>query len=728
MRTTKVSYLGILAVVIAVLLAAWPVRLSSQQNSNVAVRIDNDDIGGVVTSANGPEAGVWVIAETADLPTKFAKMVVTDDQGRYVIPDLPQANYNVWVRGYGLVDSRKVRTSPGKILNLKAVVAPTPAAAAEYYPAIYWFSMLKIPDKSEFPGTGPQGNGITTSLRTQYEWLNNIKSNGCHGCHQIGNKATRTISKEWGHGTPSVGIWMRRMLVGQGGESMMSQVNRLGADRALPLFADWSDRIAAGELPATKPSRPEGVERNVIVSVWEWSNPKAYLHDEIATDKRNPTVNAYGKLYGAPEYSTDLIPVLDPVRNTATEMKMPVRDPKTPSSKEDPIYAPSMYWGEERLWDSQTTVHNPMFDEKGRVWFTSRIRPSDNPTFCKKGSEHPSAKLTPVNSSGRQLSMYDPKTGKFTLVNTCYGTHHLVFAEDANNTLWTSGGGGAGVVGWLNTKMLEETGDEEKSQGWTALILDTNGNGKRDDYVGPKDPIDPTKDKQLQASFYGVAWSPVDGSVWGSIRVFPGQVVRLNPGPNPPHTALAEVYEVPWKDSKPLAQGYGPRGMDIDRHGVVCTVLSSGHLASFDRRKCQGPLNGPNATGQHCPEGWTMYPFPGPQFHSVTDTGSAESAYYVWVDQFNTLGLGENVPVATGNSNDAMLALLDGKFVTLRVAYPMGFFAKGLDGRIDDPKAGWKGRGLWSTLGSRVPFHMETGKGTKPKVVKWQIRPDPLAK
>ena len=205
---------------------------------------------------------------------------------------------------------------------------------------------------------------------------------------------------------------MRRMLVGQGGESMTSQINRLGADRALALFADWSDRIAAGELPATKPSRPDGVERNVIVSVWDWSSPKAYLHDEIATDKRNPTVNAYGKLYGAPEYSTDFIPVLDPVRNTATEMKMPVRDPKTPSSREDRIYAPSMYWGEERLWDSQTTVHNPMFDDKGRVWFTSRIRPSDNPAFCKKGSEHPSAQLTPVNSSGRQLSMYDPKTGE----------------------------------------------------------------------------------------------------------------------------------------------------------------------------------------------------------------------------------------------------------------------------------------------------------------------------
>src|SRR4030095_12962280 len=166
MRTAQVSYLGLLVVGITVLLAAWPVRLSSQQSSSTAVRIDNDDIGGVVTSANGPEAGVWIIAETTDFPTRFAKMVVTDDQGRYVLPDLPKASYNVWVRGYGLVDSRKVRTAPGKILNLKAIGAPTAAAAREYYPGIYWFSMLKIPDKSEFPGTGPQGNGIATSART----------------------------------------------------------------------------------------------------------------------------------------------------------------------------------------------------------------------------------------------------------------------------------------------------------------------------------------------------------------------------------------------------------------------------------------------------------------------------------------------------------------------------------------------------------------------------------
>ncbi len=152
MKTKKLLLLGVVAAGIATFLASWPRHLSSQQEA--VVRIDNDDIGGVVTSAKGPEAGVWVIAETRDLPTRLAKMVVTDDQGRYLMPDLPKANYNVWVRGYGLVDSPKVKATPGSFLNLKAVVAPSEAAAAQYYPSIYWYSMMKIPEKSEFGGKG----------------------------------------------------------------------------------------------------------------------------------------------------------------------------------------------------------------------------------------------------------------------------------------------------------------------------------------------------------------------------------------------------------------------------------------------------------------------------------------------------------------------------------------------------------------------------------------------
>src|ERR1051325_5550758 len=137
------SWLVITTFSIGLLTLGSPVTLNSQQNA--AVRIDSDDIGGVVTSENGPEGGVWVIAETKELPTRYAKIVVTDDQGRYVVPDLPKATYEVWVRGYGLVDSPKVKAAPGKMLALKATPAPNPKAAAEYYPAQYWLALLTVP-------------------------------------------------------------------------------------------------------------------------------------------------------------------------------------------------------------------------------------------------------------------------------------------------------------------------------------------------------------------------------------------------------------------------------------------------------------------------------------------------------------------------------------------------------------------------------------------------------
>jgi hypothetical protein len=188
------------------------------------------------------------------------------------------------------------------------------------------------------------------------------------------------------------------------------------------------------------------------------------------------------------------------------------------------------------------------------------------------------------------------------------------------------------------------------------------------------------------------------------------------------------VYEPPFNNPKAAVQGFSPRGMDIDRKGVVWAALASGHLASFDRSKCKGPLNGPTATGQHCPEGWTLYPEPLPQLQNVAESGSAEASYYTWVDQFDTSGLGPNTPINTGNASEGLLALKDGKFVVLRVPYPTGYYTKWMDGRIDDAKAGWKGRGLWSTVSTRAPFHMETGKGTTSKVVKFQVRPDPLAR
>ena len=718
MKTRSLLFTLVALSLLTFIAAGSQTRTSAQQT----VSIDNNDIGGVVTGPKGPEAGVWVIAETSDLQTKLVKIVVTDDAGRYVVPDLPKANYSVWVRGYGLVDSPKVRTAPGKVVNLTAVVAPNARAAAEYYPAGYWFSLMNVPAKHEFPGTGPEGNGIAPTMQTQAEWLRSLKNGGCMACHQLGNKATREIPKALGTFPTSAAAWDRRVQSGQAGAQMSGQLNGFGRQRILAAFGDWTDRIAKGEVPPAPP-RPQGAERNVVITQWDWADPRVYLHDEVATDRRNPTINANGPIYGALELSRDYLPVLDPVKHVASRVELTVRDSATPPAN-PAMPQPSPYWGDEVLWDSKNNVHNPMFDEKGRIWLTSAVRPAANPDFCKEGSSHPSAKLFPIANAGRHLAVWDPKTRQLTHISTCFGTHHLMFAEDANHTLWTSGGGQ--VVGWLNRKMFDETGDEVKSQGWTALILDTNGNGKRDAYVEPNQPIDPAKDRRFGGAFYAVSPAP-DGSVWGSNLGYPGAMIRLVPGANPPETAIAEVFEPPMNGNVPVS-GYSPRGADVDRNGVVWAAMASGHLGSFDRRKCKGPLNGPKATGQHCPEGWTFYPEPLPQMKGVTESGSAESSYYTWVDQFDTFGLGRNVPINTGNASEGLLALKDGKWVVLRVPYPLGFYTKWMDGRIDDPKGGWKGRGLWATVSTRAPFHMETGKGTPSKVMQFQLRPDPLAK
>src|SRR5947208_8736022 len=314
MRKKNALYLGMTAVGVAGFLAAYPLNLSAQNT----VAIDADDIGGVVTSSKGPEAGVWVIAETTDLGTKMSRSVVTDDQGRYVIPDLPKAKYKVWVRGYGLVDSAKVDSEPGKQLNLTATVAPNDKAAAEYYPAIYWFSMIHVPGADQFPGTA--ANGFEPRMRSQGEMLDVLKTNGCVTCHQLGNKATRTIPESLGKFANGYEAWTRRIQSGQASTQMVNNTDRLGTQAALKMFGDWTDRIAAGEIPASKPQRPQGVERNAVITTWDWSNPKAYLHDAAVADKRNPTLKANAPIFGRTENSTDNVPVFYPVKHIPYEV------------------------------------------------------------------------------------------------------------------------------------------------------------------------------------------------------------------------------------------------------------------------------------------------------------------------------------------------------------------------------------------------------------------------
>src|SRR5215470_1099012 len=345
-------YLGAAATVIALVLAGTAIELGAQQLS--AVAIDDDDIGGVVTGANGPEAGVWVIAETSDLPTRFAKMVVTDNQGRYVVPDLPKGKYKLWVRGYGLIDSPKVDGEPGKELNLTAVPAPNEAAAAQYYPAIYWYAMMNIPEASQFDGKGAIPAGVT-----QQEWLTTVKNRNCIGCHQLGQLSTRTIPAAFGPFKSGEDAWMRRTQSGQAAELMVNPLAGQLGGVPYKYFGDWTDRVAKGELPASKPPRPQGVERNLVITTWEWSDPKKYLHDLISSDRRNPTVNGYGLLFGSPEYATDTLPILDPNTNKVTSFTAPVRDPEMPESlgpghaaMERPM-APSAYWGDEKTWDTR---------------------------------------------------------------------------------------------------------------------------------------------------------------------------------------------------------------------------------------------------------------------------------------------------------------------------------------------------------------------------------------
>jgi len=692
--------------------AATRAGLSAQQPAPASrIAVDPDDIAGTVTSARGPEAGVWVIAETTDTPTRLRKIVVTDDQGRYLLPDLPvKATFSIWTRGYGLVDSAKVRATPGRQLALRATVAPDARSAARIYPANYWYSLINIPPESEFPGTGPTGNGIGPQMLTQHHWISQIKVN-CNVCHQMGNQATREIPKALGTFAKSVDAWDRRVQTGQDGAGMSQAVSVLGRARGLQMYADWTDRIGAGEVPPAPP-RPQGLERNLVLTMWDWGGPATFAHDELTSDKRNPTANAYGPIYGV-DWGNDGFLTIDPLEHTAKERRIPVLDPKVPPGKAQSMPVPSPYWGEQLYWYDPAITNHAAMDSKGRIWMSSRFRLSENqPAFC---ATHPSAALAPQPQSFRQIQYFDPKTQKFSQVDICFDVHHVQFAKDADETLYGNGPF-SGAIGWVRTRVLDETGNVGAAQGWCKPYIDVNQDGR----------VDKKVDREIQtAGIYSVIPHPSDGSVWGAvIGPMPGRIVRLDP-----KTCVGEAYEPPFDPASGVA-AYSPRGIDVDSNGVIWTALAgSGHLASFDRRKCK-VLSGPaSVDGQHCREGWTLHPVPGPRFKNVRGDIAADFQYYNFVDRYDTLGLGADVPLANGTTSDSLLVLRpDGSWLVLRVPYPLGFFSRGMDGRIDDPKAGWKGRGVYADYGPNAVWHVEGGLGTKSAVVKFQLRPTPLAK
>ena len=689
----RALYLGVAAIALA--LIASPAPLCAQQAAS-AVSIDADDIGGVVTGANGPEAGVWVIAETTDLPTRYTKSVVTDDQGRYVIPDLPIANYQVWVRGYGLVDSPKMRAKPGQ--------HPQPhrreGARRALGRALLSGDLLVHDDED------PAGGGLRRAHRHSEEHHARDLAAADEQCRlrrlpsaRPGSRRARS-RRSSASSTPARDAWIRRIAAGQSGEMMTNRLAGQLGGVPYKYFGDWTDRVAKGELPKHKPQRPSGVERNLVVTTWDWSTPDKYLHDLISSDRRKPTVNAGGPLYGAPEYSTDLMPILDPKTHKVSYFKMPVADPNMPVSL-GPGHAgaikpttPSAYWGDTVLWDTKANQHNAMFDDKGRVWLAATVRGMDNPAWCKKGSEHPSAKVFPIDRSPRQVAMLDPKTQKYSFIDTCFGTHHPQFGYDADNTLWLSGSGP--VAGWINTKVWDETGDAQKAVGWFPFVLDSNGNGKLDEFAEPG-KSEEGKDMRFNPGSgpYAVMPHPTDGSVWYTVR----HVRR--------HAGLPALRSEDQAE-RVLRAAEGSRRRARRRHRRGRRAVGLGLRRSSDRvrpAQVQGAAQRPERDRQSLSGRLHAAQVSGAGLRRRCANRSAEASYYTWVDHHNAVGLGDE-------HSD-----LDRK--------PAGRLRR-LQGRQDDPDARAVPDGLLRQ-GSRRAHRRSERRLEGPRPVERERRPHAVA-
>ena len=645
------------------------------QQAVPGLQVGSNSIGGVVVNENDakPEAGVWVIAETKSLSVPFRKIVVTDDQGRFLVPELSAGSYQLWVRGYGLKDSDPKDAERGGQVKLQVANAATPQEAAKIYPASYWTSLIQPPSMSEIPA----------KYKSQDEWLADLR-NGCNHCHEIGMVATRryTTPEDWD------AVFLRA-------KSMHQELNVLGKVTVEKTLADWGARIAAGEVPPAPP-RPTGIERNVVISQWDWAAPISFVHDLVSTDKRNPTLYPYGKVYGGDRTGGGRLWILDPVKNTVTGLLLDPRDKSHGYSLTKDYYhgaeEEQAYVGEDKEW--MDSPHNPMMDANGRVWMTEQIRAGGKENYPKWAKSTIATEtnnpaeidiaygLLSKNGNNMELGFYDTKTNKFVTVDTAYNTHHLQF--DWQDRIWTDGGGSA--MGELDTKKLDLNNIQGTEVGaqktWMRIDMDTK--------------------KMIPGTGYGEAVSPVDGTVWYTSPVAGGPANKLYM--LDPKTGKFKDYPLP-------QPGRFPHGIDFSTDGNVWVSLGSGQLGRLDVK-----------TGQ-----WKFWDNPGLKFKGTgKETGSTDFPYYLWVDQFNASGLGKDTVIVTGTASDAMF-IFDPKketFTVFRIPYPLPFYSRGLDGRIDDPNAGWKGRGLWMTYSSYLPKFTETRSGS---VNHMQIRPNPLA-
>jgi streptogramin lyase len=650
------------------------------------VDVDQKSIGGVVLNGQKAEAGVWVVAETTGLPTHFSRIVVTDDSGRFLIPDLPAtASYDVWVRGYGLRDSQPVKTATGKQVTLQVDSARSPQEAAKIYPANYWLSLWEPPSADRLPLADAEGHIATANHADVDEetavgaraypgrehWVGHVKL-GCMLCHQLGQDISRLFTRpeHWD------AVWERAQMV--------RTADSLGKGVLRKSLAEWGARIEKGEVPPTPP-RPSGVERNMVITQWNWGLDGSYIHDNVSTDKRDPTRYGYGKVYGL-DIGQSYLWELDPKTNTISSHEIPLRG----APGRDPERAGRI--------QGLTSSHNPMLDDKGNVWITTKVRDAkDTPKWAADrtvdiANASGKANLSDRDlRSSRQLGYYSTSQDRFVLIDTAFATHHLQFDRDGR--LWTSGDNTR--LGMLEPSKLDPNKPEDtemKAQtGWAD--------------------INPETGKSAMGGGYGIVVNPVDGTIWRAN--YPG-IFGQAPLPDlsgnyidkfDPKTRTYKRYGIP-------LPGYGPRGIDATTDGRLWFGTGSGHLGRFDPKT----------------EEFKYWETPGPKIKGTgKETGSADFHYYIWVDQFNALGLGKDTVILTGTNSDSLLAFKPAteQFTVIRIPYPRGVFTRGLDGRIDDEKAGWKGRGLWVSNNTDGLVHTENRRGFISHV---QFRENPLAK
>jgi streptogramin lyase len=667
MTRRAIASAGILA---AALAAATTHRASGPDAR--AVSVDPRSIGGTVLNNEGRarEAGVWVIAETSSLPTPFRRIVVTDEQGRFLVPDLPQGAYEVWVRGYGLRDSARVKAALGDQLTLVASAASTPREAAQIYPSSYWLSLYQPPPRHELPST----------FENDAHWTTDMKL-GCMRCHQFGARIfhTRTRADAWED------AW-------HGNATEARTADALGRAAFGKTLADWTSRIGAGEVPEVPP-RPVGMERNIVVTEWQWGRADSYIHDEISTDKRQPALYPYGNIWGV-DFGQDLLWALDPKTHRVSSHRVPTTNvlARPPAPPRGVVYS------------NPANPHVPTMDATGKVWIavqTRRERREDSPAWvpdvminvqaaADKRSDMASA--WNEGTHHRQLAYFDTTREEFVLVDTAYGTNHLQF--DDRGRLWTSGDSVG--LGMFDASAFDPQRPRETAARAQKVFVS----------------IDPATGKSVAGGGYGITVSPLDGTVWRT-NTYIGQSGATDTSPLTgqnkivkfdPTTTTFTDYPLP-------PPGRSPIGIDATTDGVIWFGTASGHLGRFD----------PNTAR------FRYWASPGPKLRGSGPTaGSADFHYSIFVDRFNTLGLGRDHVILTGANSDALIVFdpATERFTVIRVPYPLGMYHRGLDGRIDDPTAGWKGRGLWLNYGNDPVSFVETHVGY---VCHIQLRPNPLA-